>query len=711
MICGGRSSGLSALPSPRFFWYEGCMESVVRILPQTLVNKIAAGEVIVRPASVVKELVENAFDAGARRIRVEVSQDGRSISVCDDGCGMDEENAKRAILRHSTSKIQEFEDLLRLDTRGFRGEALASIISVSRFEMITCPAGHLSGTRLVAAGGKVESVEPVGAPAGTTIHVRDLFYNTPARLKFLKSPPAEFNVLAQILTQQALTHPEIGITCLRGGETRFDLPPDQNLLERAEGLLGPSIRGKMLEVAFERDAVTVRGYICRPEAARKDRRWQYLMVNGRPIAAKQLAYPMQEAYGSLLMTQRYPVVVLQIGLDPAEVDINVHPTKEEVRFEEERKVAGLLHRAISLTLRSHNLMPAIQMGAGAGEDDGNREGVGNSRPTAAGGAGLENPPAKGDRQDPSIPFLFSPQGATPFRPGERILHGLTGPASQPRDMFPPSRFTAQGTPAHPAPTGREISRTAPGMPEAQPAEAGQDFDAPQIDPSPESNQAEAKSGCDGPPVESGDLDAPNRASLSLSDGSFPTVLGQLARTYILADWNNHLLLIDQHAAHERLVYRQLRERLRGEVDQQRLLAPLHIEVPPADWDALGIVLPLLQEMGIDIRRCATGNGCEVRALPCDFDSLDVAGLVQDILDGLHSNASAARMGIDELRDRVQIRMACHAAIRAGQQLHPHEMDALVRQIVEARLSFTCPHGRPTMVLLRKDQLDRQFGRK
>jgi DNA mismatch repair protein MutL len=222
------------------------MSRDVQILPQTLINKIAAGEVIVRPASVVKELVENAFDAEARHIRVEISRDGRSISVSDDGCGMDEPNARRAILRNSTSKIRDFEDLERLTTRGFRGEALASIISVSRFELLTRRPEDTAGVRILASGGQVEKVQPTGTAAGTTIHVRDLFYNTPARLKFLKSPASEFNILTQLLTQQAFSHPDVGLTLVRDGAVRFDLPAGQNLRSRVEELLGPAVQGQLI---------------------------------------------------------------------------------------------------------------------------------------------------------------------------------------------------------------------------------------------------------------------------------------------------------------------------------------------------------------------------------------------------------------------------------------------------------------------------------
>lgn len=687
----------------------------VQILPQTLINKIAAGEVIVRPASVVKELVENSLDAGASLIRVEVSEDGRSIRITDNGCGMDEDNAKVAILRHSTSKIREFDDLERLKTRGFRGEALASIISVSRFEMLTRPHDAMSGTRLIAAGGRVERVEPVGTAPGTTIHVRDLFYNTPARLKFLKTPAAEFNVLVQIITQQALTHPGVGIACVRGGKVRFELPEGQDLLARIESLLGSALHGQLIPVDFARDNVHVTGYISRPEASRKDRRWQFLMVNGRPIAAKQLAYPIQEAYHGLLMTQRFPVVILDIGIDLIEVDINVHPTKEEVRFQDERKVAGLLHRAVVETLRSHNLMPTMNMPAPAGapspESEDEQDESGRTSPRAEtqemdrtreesstgsaasyhqSGPSSQSAPRGGasssDRQDDlSLPFVFSPKGDSASSPTLSGLKDFLRPPDQTRDLFPPSQISPPVTPRMSSPT--------PSVP--LPAEA---FPLPS-----------GKAACEGPPRERNELSPPPRSELSLTSGPVPTALGQVGQTYVIAEWGEDLLLIDQHAAHERLVYKQLQEKIRGKIPQQPLLVPIAFEIAAADLDRLTMILPILEEMGIDIRQ-GEGSTFEVDALPADLDNLDVVALIQDILDDLEKNADKAA-GVEGVRDFILIRMACHAAIRAGQILHPQEMAALIRQIYEAKLSFTCPHGRPTMVLLRKDQLDRQFGRK
>ncbi|NQU44289.1 DNA mismatch repair endonuclease MutL [bacterium] len=639
------------------------MSPQVQILSQTLINKIAAGEVIVRPASAVKELVENAFDAGARHIRVELSQDCRNITVQDDGCGMDEENAKRAILRHSTSKIREFEDLEKLTTRGFRGEALASIISVSRFELLTRPEGALSGVRLLASGGKVERVEPVGTPIGTTIHVRDLFYNTPARLKFLKSHVAEFNAAVEILTQQALSHPEVGLTCVRGGNVRFELQSGQDMLERIEDLLGSAVQGKLLPVNYERGEFRIKGYACRPEASRKDRRWQYLLVNGRPISAKQLSYPIQEAYQGLLMKQRFPIVVLDIELDLGEVDVNVHPTKEEVRFEDERKVAGFLYRAVNETLDRSDLVRSISLPEGSEpartEQNSSIGATGSTADWSKASHDFYQSSSPAGFRDPSLPFVSSPKGVTPFKPRYD-----TGPAQ--RDLFGTS-------------TGRSLRSPLPPPRELD----------PRLPLSPAL----------GHPVE----------DLAREDGPLPAPLGQIAESYIVAEWGEDLVLIDQHAAHERLLYQRLLSQRRENVSRQFLLVPMEFEVSRADTGAMEALAPILREMGLDLETTDERH-YTVTALPADFDELDVAGLVHDLLDEANSYRQGLG-GVEALRDQILIRMACHAAIKAGQKLSHDEMLALIEKMFTSHIPFTCPHGRPILIRVEKDQLDRQFGRK
>ncbi len=337
------------------------MANRIQLLPQVLVNKIAAGEVIVRPASVVKELIENSIDARATQIAITVENQGRDITVTDNGEGIAPEDIAIAIERHSTSKIAKYEDIQTLETRGFRGEALASIAAVSHLEFISRNADSLHGARLRAEGGKNLEQSNVGAPVGTTVCIRSLFFNTPARLKFLKSPASEQNHIVQAITRQTLAHTEIGFTVSVNGKRLIELPDKQQLSGRIVQLLGSMAEDHLIEVRLEGLPVRVFGYIVKPERARRDRRHQYFFVNSRPITHRGLSYSLEGGYKGLLTTQHHPIAVLFLRVNPADVDVNVHPTKEEVRFRDDRMVMGLLNRAVVEALRGANLMAQVRL--------------------------------------------------------------------------------------------------------------------------------------------------------------------------------------------------------------------------------------------------------------------------------------------------------------------------------------------------------------
>ncbi len=463
--------------------------------------------------------------------------------------------------------------------------------------------------------------------------------------------------------------------------------------------------------------------MCRPEASRKDRRWQYLMINGRPIAARQMAFPIQEAYQGLLMKNRFPVVVLDIRVDLAEVDVNVHPTKDEVRFEDERKVAGLLHRAIHDALVSHNLMPSLELTAPSPAFAEGAAALLGAQQSESGG---ENPQDGGDdfsrgipsqarsggsrstvsypADDPSLPFLFSPKGVAPFSPQSGGRPGGSGFSTQSRDLFPPHSFPARRS----SPSGDwKVSG-----PEAAGSNQSPDRGlSPALNSMAEAFPYEPEAGTPpSAPIPASQSEEPFVGCLHRDGGIEPIPLGQVARTYIVAEWGEDLLVIDQHAAHERLLYDRLRARSRegAPIQVQTLLLPIPLEVGPAEAGAIEALLPILREMGVEVQSEESG-GFSVTALPSDFDSINVSALVRDLIDE-YQELDLSGKGLAQLRDQALIRMACHTAIRAGQTLHPDEMRALLHELAEARVSFTCPHGRPTMTLLRKDQLDRQFGR-
>lgn len=660
----------------------------IRVLPELLVNRIAAGEVIVRPASVVKELLENSIDAGATRIEIDLANACRDITVRDDGHGISREDAPLALQRHATSKITEFDDLYNLDTRGFRGEALASIASVARVQVLTRRKGDIAGTRILAEGPGEPRIETAGAPEGTEFRVRELFFNTPPRLKFLKSPSAELNQVLQMVTRQAFIRPTIGFKVTSEKGALLDLPSDQDWADRVATLLGSGVRDHLLDVNEERHGIHVTGFVTRPAVSRKDRRHQFFFINGRPVTSRSLSFVLQEAYRGIIMVQRYPVCVLNITLPPGEVDINVHPTKEEVRFRSENMVNGVVHRVVHGRLQQANLMPTVSFDEGT--------------PV----------PLQPETND-AFPFASPP--VQPFlSPGAQqsdLLPGTAESFHRPRESEIPVDFrlmtrTLPGTPlpAAASPSGDFPSGPAATLPQ-EPSGLAAFVPAP---PPPE----EAGSGCSVRPLQNSIHrmpDAPQDAVsyALLRDGIPPEPIGQVSRCYILASLGHDLLIIDQHAAHERLLYLQFSQRTQA-VPCQPLLIPVSLDVPPAAIPYMDRLLPEFERFGLKIDHFG-GQTYLVQTVPADLPHMNVAGVLGDLLDDFESLGKVEQ--VEVLRDRIITRMACRAAVKSGDILHLDEMRALLRDIANARLGFTCPHGRPTMVLMTRDQLDRQFKRK
>ncbi len=615
----------------------------ISVLSQTLINQIAAGEVIVRPASVVKELVENALDAGARRITVLVENSARDITVVDDGCGMDREDAELALQRHATSKIRTTEDLTRISTRGFRGEAVPSIASVARVEILTRPAASLSGTRVRIEGGRIEEIAAAGCPPGTRFEVRELFFNTPARLKFLKSPRSELNALLQVVTLQAFSFPEVGWRVEIEGQMALEAPPEQSLPDRARSLWGAALGADPLIARGERGPLRLEAILGRPEAARRDRRYQAFFVNRRPIVSRSLSAALGEAYRGLLMTQRQPVAAVFLEIDHALVDVNVHPTKEEVRFRDDRAVAGAMYRILAERLREARLIPAMQLGSGAA-------------------------------QAAAAPPLSAPS--------QESAAARAATAAAPDFFFSPAALARPGALRKP--------------PETRDA-----FGAP---PPPESTAPESA----GSPARASDFRASGEPSAALWERfGDPEPLGQIADTYILASFGEGLLLVDQHAAHEKILYLQILGREQATFTQP-LLLPLVIDLPPARLALLREDLPLLRSMGIEIEEFG-GASFAVHAIPGGLEGLDLAALLDDLLND-EDSPRGHRASLREKRERVAARMACHAAIKAGRRLSMEEMRRLFADLRAYRDSETCPHGRPTMMYLSRHELDRRFGR-
>ncbi|MBN1478430.1 DNA mismatch repair endonuclease MutL [Candidatus Sumerlaeota bacterium] len=608
----------------------GAPRRPIRLLDPTLINQIAAGEVIVRPASVVKELVENSLDAEATRVAILIDGDGRSITVTDDGVGIPEGEIETALLRHATSKITSFDEIGALETRGFRGEALASIASVARVRLTSRTADSEGGMVIEVLGGEVQSRGPIGAPQGTRVEVTDLFENVPARRKFLKSPQAEFNAILRVAIQQALSHPEVGLTLERvreGNRTRvLELPAEQTLRDRLAQVLGAQVAEHLVPIEREDGDLLVTGFIARPLATRRDTRGQHFFVGGRPVVSRRLGFALRQAMTGLIMTDRQPIAAIFIECPPGTVDVNVHPTKDEVRFEDEDLVAGLVYRAVQTALGTADLRPRLSV---------------DGKPLP------HSLPPGGPQPSPTMPLQWgAPQPAAPPAPA----------GVQSSIPLPPPRDAVSSVPTSSAPP---------------PA------DTPLIDP--------------------------------LIDESLTIEpLGQIGDSYIVASCGDDMLVIDQHAAHERLMYALVQRRF-GEQEraEQPLLVPLSFDLPASSMSHLEEMREVFGQIGIDLEPFG-GQTVLIRSFPTDFERLDIAAVVMDVAADLE--AEKAPPSAEQVRDRVLTRMACHAAIKANRHLSVEEMRALIRDIIRARLPHTCPHGRPTMALLTLEQLDKQFKR-
>ncbi|MBM3534003.1 MAG: DNA mismatch repair endonuclease MutL [Alphaproteobacteria bacterium] len=582
----------------------------IRRLSESLVNRIAAGEVVERPASAVKELVENALDAGARNIDVTVRDGGQSlIAVADDGHGIPRGELALALERHATSKLPD-DDLWSISTLGFRGEALPSIASVSRLTLASRPRGAAEGWKIAVEGGRMGGVEPAALAEGTRVEVRDLFFATPARLKFLKSPRTELDHAVDWLHRLAMAHPQVAFTLTDGARTPVRLTTALSRLDRLAQILGRDFAGNALTIEAERDGIRLSGYASLPTLNRPTSREQCLFVNGRAVRDKQLLGAVRAAYMDFLASDRHPIVALFLDLPPAAVDVNVHPAKTEVRFRDSGAVRGLVVGALKHAL------------AAAGH---------RAATTVAG------------------------QTLASFRPGG--YGSYAAPASLPRGM-------AEAAATYQVP----LMQSAPSLPPAAPEPAAATAEQP-----------------------------------------LGAARCQVHGTYIVAQTADGLVIVDQHAAHERLVYERMKSALaNGGIKRQGLLLPEVVELGEASAARLVERQAELVELGLVLEAFGPG-AVVVREVPALLGQTDVAGLVRDLADELQELDQALSLK-DRLAD-VCGTLACHGSVRAGRRLAPAEMDALLRQMEVTPHAGQCNHGRPTYVELKLADIERLFGRR
>jgi DNA mismatch repair protein MutL len=632
--------------------------SRIQKLSASVVNKIAAGEVIERPASAVKELLENSVDALATRIEVDVAQGGAElIRISDDGEGIHPEDLELAVTSHATSKIENADDLFRVHTLGFRGEALASIAEVSRFRIRSRPHDEPRGMELDVECGIVKEPRPCGCPPGTTIEVRQLFLNTPVRRRFLKSPQTEFAHVVEQFTRIAVAHPRLHLVLRHNDKLVHELPATSQLLDRLELFLGSELARQLIPVESEHDGVRLWGYVAHPSQSKSTRKGQYLFLNGRWIQDRSLQHALSEAYRGLLMVGRYPIAFLFLEMPADIVDVNVHPTKCEVRFQDGQR----LYRQMLSTLRSRflgmNLDSVLCVGARPAETQGAADPaetlLAQQELAAWAKDQLANWQPKEDLSD--LHAVFDELDRRELEHGKGIESGQT-----------PNRFTDE--PAGTIARGETVLRAPLGVVHvATPDEAQR----------PASAAAELRA-------------------------------MQVHDCYLVVETGEGLTVIDQHALHERILYEHLRRRvLAGGVEVQKLLIPVTVELSQREAGLLLDQADVLSELGLHVESFG-GQTVAVTGYPTILAKADPAELVRSVVEQLEGTGTGADRR-DQL-DSLLHMLACKAAIKAGHRLSAEEIESLLaqRQLVDDH--HHCPHGRPTALTLSRAELDRQFGR-
>ena len=638
------------------------MPKIQKLSPH-VANLIAAGEVVERPASVVKELLENAVDAGASQITVEIRDGGMTfLRVTDNGCGMAAEDARTAFLRHATSKLRSADDLAAIMTMGFRGEALAAIASVSRIDLLTKTPGSISGTSLLLDAGNIIEESEAGCPDGTTIIVRDLFYNTPARMKFMKSDTVEGGRVSTAVQLQALAHPEVAFRFLRDGKEILSTPGTGDLEAAVYCVYGRD-GGKMVKLDSHWDSYTLSGYVSKPTDSRPSRNLQTFFVNGRPVRSKLLIAALEEAYRNRIMVGKFPACVLHLNLPANMVDVNVHPAKTEVKFLNEKSVFDCIHYGVLGALNQISDRPQIQFNKPAAQPAPATQ-PSNTPP-------LQKPPA------PKQENFFRTMNAQEFK-------NFTSAVS---DAPQPRKEAAVATAFKVEHTVEPILRSPIMVTKNETAMSSITTPAATDVPMPESKPE------------------PQQVELAMPREIPWRVVGELYKSYIIVEQGDEAYLIDKHAAHERILFEKLKANQES-ISSQALLTPVPCRLSPDSAAILLSEAELLTQLGFELESFGE-NTILVRQIPMDLSSDGI----EDALDEIAADLlNGRREKTTNVRDEVLHTVACKAAIKAGWNTDGRELQALVKTVMEREELKYCPHGRPICITLSKKQLEKQFKR-
>jgi DNA mismatch repair protein MutL len=649
----------------------------IRVLEEHVANQIAAGEVIERPSSIVKELVENSLDAGSTEISVSVEEGGlHLIRVVDNGAGMEADDLELAFLRHATSKISSGKDLFHIRTLGFRGEALPSIAAVAKVECVSSPSNDGLGRKIVIEGGNVKSIEDTAARRGTDITVKDLFYNIPARLKYLKTVQTELGHISDYMYRLALAHANTAFRLKHNGSLMLQTSGNGDLLQVIAAIYGPAAAKAMLPVRADHPDFTITGYISRPDLTRSNRNAITLVVNGRTIRNYTLSAAIMNAYHTLLPINRYPVAVLDIRMEPSLVDVNVHPAKLEVRFSKEKELAELAETSLRAVLRQEVLIP--QASAPAPKPAAVQEKMELYRPSPPGSiSGTERPKAGSgelaEREERARPAPPSPD------PWKRAEAGSAAENRQTKSAPRRGDFDQPGRPA------ANVPARGPDAPGSR-QQAGVPFDA-LLRMMPEKDREQ-------------------KANIP----AFPRLepIGQLHGTYIVAQNEDGLFLIDQHAAHERINYEYYYEKFGNPAEaSQQLLVPITLEFTASEAEAIAEKLPLLEQAGVVLERFG-GNAYLIRSLPHWIPAGEEKAIVEEMADWLLDGKKS--IDLTKLREKAAILCACKSSIKANESLSTAEIEALIDRLASCSNPYTCPHGRPIVVSFSTYELEKMFKR-
>lgn len=679
---------------------------MIQVLDQKTIDKIAAGEVVERPASVVKELVENSIDSGATAITVEIKEGGISlIRVTDNGCGISAEQVPTAFLRHATSKITNIEDLLTVRSLGFRGEALSSIAAVGQVELITKTGEALTGLRYEIHGGIEQNVEEIGCPEGTTFIVRNLFYNTPARRKFLKTAMTEGNYVSELVEQIAMSHPNISFKFVNNGQNKLSTSGNGSLKDILYHIYGRDIAANLLPIEAERDGMKISGYVAKPYISRGNRSFEHYFVNGRYIKSPIITRAIEEAYKTFVMIHKFPFVAIYLTVDSKLLDVNVHPQKMEMRYSRGDELYKFIFEEIRYVLLQKELIPEVsQIASGKKIEQGTP--AASSVPEPFETNRRKQEPGYGSEKKDNFQSFYGLQKGTPTVHEKEAIYQATVTLEHASAPVTTERIASEIAASSENPSAESLSGGKLSTEKLSVVQSSTKQSSIET-----LEQTVAETGTPGPEVQSNI----RKDQISLFESGFMTeearpkhrLIGQLFKTYWLIEYENNLFIMDQHAAHEKVMYEKLMKQYeKREVLSQQIHPPLVISVNPVEQEALRKNMDFFEQMGFQIESFG-GNEYMLRAVPLETYGLAAQDIFIDFVDSLTEEGNHLNMDLFIYKIAT---MACKAAVKGNMKLSFAEADALIDQLLQLDNPYNCPHGRPTIIAMTETELEKKFRR-